>query len=128
MTESLGFLSTERELTDEELHLISWLLDNGKPEAASYRAQLAEARVVGTCTCGCPTVDLGIRGQGRTIGGTVIIADCFGRSRESILVGVILHVRDGVLSELEVYDIKGEAGGSAFSLPPLDTLTLDFPE
>lgn len=56
------------------------------------------------CRCGCPTIDLAIGTRaGSTRGASDIMAEAFGESPEGYAVTVILHVREGLLSELEVY-------------------------
>ena len=117
------FKRTEhRSLSAQERTLIEWLLVNGGvPDARSYLNQVPRARVVSRCTCGCPTIDVALDGHlsGRK-GGSDIVADVEGISPEGGLVGVILHSRDGELSELEVYSIDGLS--DRFSLPTPDLL------
>jgi hypothetical protein len=48
------------------------------------------------------------------------VAEAGGKSPERISVGVILHVRDGELSELEVYSTQGL--DVPFSLPLQESL------
>lgn len=62
--------------------------------------------VVSTCGCGCPTVDFALH-SGRKVGASHIVAEAGGKSPEGISVGVILHAREGELSELEVYSNQG---------------------
>ena len=57
-----------------------------------------------------------------TSGASELIADAEGRSPEGISVGVILHCREGRLSELEVYPIDEVKG--PFALPNPSTLVL----
>jgi hypothetical protein len=49
------------------------------------------------------------------------VADFVGQSPEGVPVGVIVHVREGQLAELEVYSMTGEDKVS-FSLPAIGTL------
>ena len=99
-----------------------WLIEHGTPEAREFAPQIERARVVGRCRCGCPTIDLGIDGaKTRTVGASQILSDFRGWTPEGYSVGVILHAREGKLSELEVFlvaDLKGE-----FSLPSIESLT-----
>jgi hypothetical protein len=48
------------------------------------------------------------------------MADAEGSSPEGVRVGVIVHVREGEISELEVYSVTGEK--NAFSLPKPESL------
>jgi hypothetical protein len=110
-----------RELSPAERRLLEWLLANGTPEASFYVAQLPLLKVVSRCACGCPSIDLVAGGKGsRTIGASTIIADAMGRSPEGALVGVSVHVREGEISELEVYSPDGEA--EVFTLPKPEML------
>ena len=116
-----GTIHEDRALTDEERRLLAWLIQSGTGNSAELMAQLAEARVVSRCGCGCPTIDLAIGTRSEpTRGGSSIVADVSGKSPEGYDVGVILHVREGLLSELEVYP-SGDVG--PFSLPVPDSLT-----
>jgi hypothetical protein len=47
-----------RELNKQERLLLEWLIANGNADARQYASQIAGISVVGTCTCGCPTIDL----------------------------------------------------------------------
>jgi len=104
----------ERALSRTEIRLLDWLLENGLPEASKFKWQIPRLRVVSRCGCGCPTVDFAI-GVDRKEGPSHIIADVEGDSPEGVRVGVIVHVREGEISELEVYSHTGESKG--FSLP-----------
>jgi hypothetical protein len=108
-----------RPLSPEEGTLIEWLIANGAPEAKTYALQLGGLHVVARCSCGCPTVDLAVRdAQASTKGPSQILADFLGFTPEGIQVGVILHAREGKISELEVYPL-GETVGS---LPRIESL------
>ena len=92
-----------RDLTFEERRLLEWLIANGNADASAYVSQLAQVKVVARCTCGCPTLDLALgRKKSRTVGVSTILADAVGRSPENVPVNVILHAREGEISELEV--------------------------
>jgi hypothetical protein len=111
----------ERELNKEERTLLEWLVANGSPEALKYAPQVSDLRVVGTCTCGCPTLDLAPRARKeKTTGRSHVLADFDGLTQEGVRVGVILHAREGYISELEVYAIEDFEG--SFSLPTTESL------
>jgi hypothetical protein len=112
-------VANERTLNAEERTLLEWLFAHGSSKALRYAAQLPRVTVASHCTCGCPTIDLAVDGK-RTFGASELIADTEGRSPEGIRVGVILHCREGQLSELEVYPIDEIKG--RFALPSLSTL------
>jgi hypothetical protein len=113
-------IQEERPLSNEETPLLEWILaHHGLSDASKYLPQIPQLRVVAKCGCGCPTLDFAI-GTTRKIGPSDIIADVQGRSPEGVLVGVIVHLRDGEISELEVYDVAGE--GRPFTLPKPEAL------
>jgi len=110
-----------RPLSKEERTLLEWLIANGSPDAQPYASQIANISVVGRCTCGCPSIDLSVgqREQPKT-GPSHILADFEGKTPEGIAVGLILHAREGEISELEIYaipDVKGP-----FNLPSIESL------
>jgi hypothetical protein len=111
----------ERSLSPEEAALVEWLVEHGRPDASQYRWQIPKLRVFSKCGCGCPTIDFAI-GETRKVGSSHIIADGEGKSPEGAAVGIILHVREGEISELEVYSITGEA--TIFTLPNPDSIVL----
>ena len=117
-----SFIRRERRpLTEEERILLGWLLANGSPEAKPYLSQIANVNVVGKCTCGCPTIDLALGDHGqRKTAPSIILADFVGKAPEGIEVGVILHAREGEISELEVYAIPDWKG--PFNLPTVESL------
>jgi hypothetical protein len=113
----------ERPLSQEEISLLKWLLSHGGSNASQYEKQISDLRVVSRCGCGCPTVDFAL-GTGRKDGPSNIIADAEGTSSEGVRVGVIVHVRETEISELEVFSLSGEKN---VSLPRLESLVL-WPE
>jgi hypothetical protein len=112
-------VADKRPLTSAERDLILWLIANGSSNAAKYASQLAHVTVLSRCTCGCPTVNLAVNGEYAT-GNSETIGNAEGTSPEGVKVGVILHCRGGLLSELEVYSIDGYEG--QFGLPSPDDL------
>lgn len=110
-----------RSLSKEERVLLEWLMANGSPDAHQYASQLSDLRVVGRCTCGCPSLDLAVGDrEERTTGRSHILADFDGLTAEGVPVGIILHAREEQLSELEVYAISDFEG--PFGLPSIESL------
>jgi len=110
-----------RPLTPDESRLLEWLLNHGAPEAESYREQLPMLSVVSRCGCGCPTIDLAVGGRAAMLSSpTTILADVVGLSPDGVRVGVIVHGREGLISELEIYPLAGNKG--TFSLPRIEDL------
>ena len=114
------FATEDRPLTAEERALLEWLIANGTPEARDYAHQIPGLRVVGRCTCGCPTIDLALTSDSHKKAASKIVADFEGATPEGLHVGVILHVREGEISELEVYPIDEATG--PFGLPSPEAL------
>jgi hypothetical protein len=116
-------IAEERPLKDEERRLMEWLLQHGEPEAVAYLAQLDRTSVVSRCDCGCPSVDLAVDGRAASSSGpSDMLGDVIGVSPEGVDVGVILHARGGLLSELEIYS-RGDLSKS-YALPEINTLKL----
>ena len=117
-----SFIRPERRsLTQEERALLEWLIANGGADAKEYSPQLADLSVVGRCTCGCSTIDLALRGQDQQkTAPSKILADFVGTTPEGIEVGIILHAREGEISELEVYAIADVK--TPFTLPTIESL------
>ena len=93
--------------------------EHGIPEAKLYSLQLLGLHVVSHCSCGCPTVDFSVEGsEVTTVGPSHILADFLGKTPDGIDVGVILHGREGKISELEVYPL----GQTSALLPKIETL------
>jgi hypothetical protein len=109
----------ERSLSQEEISLLEWLLSHKRSDVWQYRAQIPKLRVVSRCGCGCPTIDFAM-GTTRRDGPSHIISDAEGSSPEGVRVGVMVHAREGEISELEVYSVTSEK--NAFSLPKPESL------
>jgi hypothetical protein len=109
-----------RELTNKERSLLEELLRHGTPASKVYAEQLPHVTVVSRCSCGCPTIDLAVRGQAASPGSpSQVLSEARGVSPEQVRFGIILHARAGLISELEVYpmDVAG-----TFTLPEIDRL------
>jgi len=108
-------------LTEGERTLLQWLLEHGGEDTSQYQSQVKELRVVGGCTCGCPTIDLAVgESDHTTIGASHILADFEGITPEGVDVGVLLRARQGQLSELEVFSLL-EVEGS-YGYPTIESL------
>ena len=117
-------MKVDRPLTEEERQFLIWLLEHGKPEANQYLSQVPDVSVVGVCECGCPTIDLAVKGKSfddRWKGGNLILSNYLGTSPEGASIGVMLHACRGLLAELEVFKFVDDK--QKISLPPPDTLT-----
>lgn len=96
------------------------LLVNGTPESTEYAGQLPIVTVASRCGCGCPTIDLAVDGRAASLRSpSVILSEAAGVSPQGISFGIILHGREGLISELEFYPVDGEG---AFSIPDLEKI------
>ncbi len=97
----------QRQLSEEERNLVSFLLEN---EAPQYLSQLTFLLVIDRCGCGkCPTIMLGTQGhEVPEFGESTKLADYIGKADDGVLVGVMLFERNGVISELEAWSPAGE--------------------
>ena len=118
-----NFVAKEyRELTNVERELIEWLITNSGGYVEKYISQLNQAKVVGRCTCGCPTIDIALAGKrSRTSGASTIVAEAEGQSPQGVPLFVILHAREGELSELEVCSLDDV---EKFGLPTPEMLAI----
>jgi len=110
----------DRPLSLPELTLIRWLIDHGEAEGRDFAAHLEDLRVVSSCSCGCPTIDLADGCEPVKSYSPRVLADFIGHTPEGWQVGVLLHQSGGTLSELEVYNLSEHEG--VFSLPDISTL------
>ncbi|MEI9941497.1 MAG: hypothetical protein WDO69_30120 [Pseudomonadota bacterium] len=104
--ESLSQVREPRPLTEDERVLIGWMLRESSD--GRFIEQLARARVVSGCDCGCASIHLEIDGCPPPAGGLRIIGDyLFGEGDE--LQGAFVFERGGVLSGLEVCGYGSDA-------------------
>ena len=115
MNEETFFVEEHRDLSTKERDLIHWLLvETNQPD---LQEQIGKAKIVSRCSCGCPTIDLQVVGVNEQPINLHLSAS--GYSLEGIPVGVILHIKNGLLAELEAYS---ETGIRVFDLPEIDKL------
>jgi hypothetical protein len=105
--------------SDSELELIEALLGAAGARGGRYLGQLPRIRVVGSCGCGCPSIDLELdSGPREGAPNPLVVADA--ESSGGVPVGVILWVRGGALSGLEIHPWNGS---DVIRLPRPDSLT-----
>lgn len=81
--------------------------------------QLPLVSVASRCGCGCPTINLAVDGKVASHRSpSLILSEASGVSPEGVSFGIILHCRDGLISELEVYPLKDVA----FTLPEIEQI------
>jgi hypothetical protein len=111
----------DRPLTAHEAALVRWMLEHGDAAAARFLPQLAEARVVSRCYCGCASVDFAIGGVVPPPGdGIGILADFEYRTGDGHLCGAFVFERDGLLAGLEVWSQDGVC--TPATLPAIEQL------
>lgn len=111
------FIAEDRDLAVREIDLIQWLLTG--TNNLEFIEQIEKTRVITRCDCGCRTIDLKVEGyKPRSVG---VNLSAQGFSPEGVPVDVVLHVRHGLLSELEIYAMDGT---EKFSLPEVDRLNI----
>jgi hypothetical protein len=116
-----------RDLTPEERRILERLLSYAFPGGDELREQLVGTKVDGACTCGCPTVDL-LPERSERLRAPVrrqIPIEATGRDTDGGQLGVLLHVIDGYLSELEIYSPDGQP---ICGYPEPDALQIFSPE
>jgi hypothetical protein len=121
-------LQEPRPLSHRERELLEFLIEGC--DSDELREQVAQAEVVATCSCGCPSI--GLRGDGPEVPREAMrgLGDfdhddharltARGLSAGERPVEVALHVSLGRIWEMEVW--AGADSDLAFDLPALDTL------
>jgi len=113
-----------RPLRPEERAVLTALLNHADFDGRdALLAQIELARVVGYCGCGCASVDLAVEDSAPQTGvaypipnqATILTAD------GEAVGGLLVFIRDGCLSMLEVYNYCGEP---ISPLPPTERLQL----
>jgi hypothetical protein len=117
-------IAMDRALSPEEAELVRWMIRHGLPEADQYAEQIESLRVVGGCSCGCPTIDFAVDTTRPNLPGSRVIAKALGRSLGVGDIGVLLFADHGQISMLEVYAY--DDWDSPFPLPEIDTLSPDI--
>lgn len=116
-------LDEDRPLSDAEKAIAERLLREAAPsEALAFLPQLDHARVIGRCSCGCPTIDLTVPSGYRVADPPQNrpLADGVGRVNGK-LVGVMLFQSAGLLDSLEVYRLEDDSN-DPFGLPAVETI------
>ena len=111
-------IDEDRPLSAAERAIAERLLrECAPPEALAFLPQLDHARVTGSCSCGCPTVDLSVPTQFRVADppSDRPLADAFGRV-DGKAVGVMLFHAGGLLCLLETYPLD-DFEDSALDMP-----------
>jgi hypothetical protein len=115
-------LVTIRELTTEERTVLDLLMSRPFPGQAELLQQLPSAKTSGSsCPCGCPTIGLVVDNQAPAANvSNRFPTEAIGRDARGNLVGILLFVDDGYMSELDFYSVEGDD----ISFPRVDSLIL----
>jgi hypothetical protein len=122
-------LPQPRQLNSHERAFLDFVL-SAPITSAELREQAAEIRVVGECDCGCRSVALAPAPDAPSA--AVVPHDhprtdwipltAWGQSPAGTEIEVTVHVVDGRLHELEIWDGWASGGKSTGELPDLETL------
>ena len=122
MKHSSTTIEEDRALTAEEQTLVRWLLEHGERHAPAFISQLADARVIGRCPCGCASIDFSVAGvRPPTAGGIDILSDYCWQDTSGHRFGAFVFSRNGRLAGLDLWSVDGVA--TATYLPHPDQLT-----
>jgi hypothetical protein len=98
-----------RMLNLHEYRLVRWMLEHGRPEAASFLPQAESATATSwRCPCGCASINFAIEGHPVPTDGVRPLADfVFGEGDE--LSGIFIYEQGGMLAGIEGYGFAGDA-------------------
>ena len=82
------------------------MLAHGGADAPEFLPQLAAARVISRCGCGCPSIDFAVEGLPRPSGPLRILGDYV--IGEPPAAGIMIFEQSGVLGGIEVYTLAGD--------------------
>ena len=91
-------------MTGREAETLEFMLSAGFPGNEVLREQASQALVIEQCTCGCATIDFGVESNAPVapeIEGAPLV-QTRARDMDEHPVGLMLFVRDGRLSSLEI--------------------------
>jgi hypothetical protein len=120
----MGSPRVDRRLNLDEERVLRHML-SAWPEGASYVGRLGSLRVVGSCSCGCVTVDLEDEQRGDPNHPSIplpVEAEIRSEAGEYI-GGVLLFANIGFLTTLEAYSV---ADKPITAWPPNDRLVVKF--
>ena len=103
---SRGIAPLNRQLTEQECEVLTWLLEHGVPGAPDFVSQIPRLSVVGKCTCGCPTLYFALDGVPVKRNGEQGISDYIAEL-DGHPIGLMVFQTNGLLSSLEAYSLPG---------------------
>jgi hypothetical protein len=122
---------TWRRATDLELRYLAKLLEEPFPGRDELVAQLPALEVEPCCSCGCGSLALRPGGGPRAPISTGPPVNANTADRDGTPIEVRLHVRDGLMHELEIYRGRGRgrrsaSAGSVGAVPALAIVVDDM--
>lgn len=97
----------DRPLSRAEYQLADRMLRLAGAAGEAFLPQLARARVVSRCGCGCVSVDLAVAGEAAPAGGLHILGD-FEFDDGGVPAGIFIFEQGGVLAGVEVWAMGGD--------------------
>src|SRR5437870_12378512 len=107
--------SGPRPMTAAERALVARLIEGATNGRRELREQLATARVLPGCDCGCGSFR--IVTDDSTSDRGAVVAEGFVDREGRTPIGVLLSTAAGRLSYVEIYDVERQDGDSALQLP-----------
>lgn len=99
-------VNDHRVMTQDEMRLVRWLLENSWAFTQKLLEQLDNLEVVSQCPCVCACIDL------FKYSGLQLISEAEGRNKDGNPIGVLFFVCDDKLAALEMYSIDGSEVGA----------------
>src|SRR5262245_26922462 len=96
---SIVTLKEDRPISAHEVEIVAWMLAYASKPLGHLADTMRTLRVIGRCSCGCPSVDFEINGQAPP---NAPLAEATGRTPDNIEVGVILWGRPDALTGARV--------------------------
>jgi hypothetical protein len=108
-----------RNLTQEELQLVRWLIDHGNSKASQFADQVDQIKVEAHCECGCASIDFVPPKEDKATG-LNILSDYLWTNSIGGLSGIFLFAKGVNLAGLEVWSVDGSE--TPMSLPKTESL------
>jgi hypothetical protein len=113
--------TSPRAMTPAERALVARLIEGAPDHRRQLLEQLAEARVLPGCDCGCGSFRIVTDGSGLDQG--FVVSEGFVEREGRTPIGVLLSTARGRLSYVEVYDVEARDGDPPMLLPAAADIT-----
>ena len=108
-------------MTAAERALVARLIEGAPDRRRELREQLATARVLPGCDCGCGSFRIVTDDSTSEQGG--VVSEGFVDRKGRTPIGVLLSTARGRLSYVEIYDVEGRDGDPSLQLPAAGDIT-----